>query len=478
MRQKRVASCSAFTNAAKPWSVNGTRGSMGGRTARPELERLTDALAKGFTRFPTLNSAPASERSSTGLSRSRPTVIRSWARYPAFRITGPHVGLWPAFARAAAWASHLPVDGHGRARGRRVRARHRALRPARNAGLRAEKAERVLFASLQDRLPKRILASCAPGKTSAIHERLRRRRSRFGVSYGLEYPLTSRRRGRPRARRPSLGRSNAFVRVGAECAAAGRPSLCWMRHLSANIEVSGSGAEAALTGYSRTELPAARPGQRLTPMLGASGRLMGDLTTSARAESLLMFGSGYLQSWHMRWFEEQMPMTSVTVRNLSDESAGSRSFGPKSREASAAYERGCQPCGFPFMTREDDGCRALQRASRADIRHGRARLRDPRAAGIPRPDLRPIDGIGRRTLGLTIGMYALLFSQDREERIGIWSREFSRDYTPSRAVSRASSPTTSGCLSAATLPSGPRCTPARRLVLTWTWMRRRRCKLL
>ena len=75
---------------------------------------------------------------------------------------------------------------------------------------------------------------------------------------------------------------------------------------------------------------------KLTPMLAASGRLMGDLTTIRVApDRFLVFGSGYLQAWHMRWFAAHLPATGVTLRNLSNDWGGIAIFGPKSRDALA-----------------------------------------------------------------------------------------------------------------------------------------------
>jgi len=67
-------------------------------------------------------------------------------------------------------------------------------------------------------------------------------------------------------------------------------------------------------------------------MLAPSGRLMGDLTTMRIAEDkFLVGGSGYLQTWHMRWLTSHLAEEGVSVRNVSDEYAGIALFGPRSR---------------------------------------------------------------------------------------------------------------------------------------------------
>ena len=68
--------------------------------------------------------------------------------------------------------------------------------------------------------------------------------------------------------------------------------------------MSGPGAEAWLDQLLAARLP--RVGRiRLAPMLGRSGRLMGDLTvTRLDDDRFWLTGSYYLQDWHMRWFRE------------------------------------------------------------------------------------------------------------------------------------------------------------------------------
>ena len=97
-------------------------------------------------------------------------------------------------------------------------------------------------------------------------------------------------------------------------------------------EFAGPGAESVLDRLLAAKLPAVGR-VKLTPMLAASGRLMGDLTTIRMApDRFLVFGSGYLQAWHMRWVAAHLPAAGVTLRNLSNDWGGIAMFGPKSRE--------------------------------------------------------------------------------------------------------------------------------------------------
>ena len=177
-------------------------------------------------------------------------------------------------------------------------------------------------------------------------------------------------------------------------------------------------------------------------MLAASGRLMGDLTTIRMApDRFLVFGSGYLQAWHMRWVcGAPPPAAGVTLRNLSNDWGGIAMFGPKSREALASSDRGgCQPRGVPVHDCPDDGCGSLQCPRRENVGHRRAGVRDPRAAGLPRRDLRPSDGGSAGSSDRGCGDVRAPLSQNREgiryldPRIlaglhagGVWTREVHR----------------------------------------------------
>src|SRR5262249_39832672 len=158
--------------------------------------------------------------------------------------------------------------------------------------------------------------------TSPLHDALTAKNAVFGVSFGLETPLYFGRKGEPAAEVPTLHRSNAFPSVAEECRAA-REEVAVMDISSfGKYEVVVPQAAAVLDRLLAGHLPGI--GRiRLTPMLSKAGRLMGDLTTARLDENRFMiFGSGYLQTWHMRWFGEHLADDGVSVRNLSDEWLG------------------------------------------------------------------------------------------------------------------------------------------------------------
>jgi len=195
-------------------------------------------------------------------------------------------------------------------------------------------------------------------------------------------------------------------------------------------EVAGSRAAAALDRLLAGRLPSV--GRiRLTPMLSPRGRLMGDLTTMRLTEhQFLVFGSGYLQTWHMRWFHQHLVGEGSTVRNLSAEWLGLAIFGPNSRTLLArltAQDLGNE--AFPFMSvrRMDVGLAPaiVGRLSVSGELGYEIYVRAPYLCSLYEAVHRAGEDLGLRDVGL----YALN-SLRLEKGYGIWSREFSPDYVP------------------------------------------------
>jgi len=198
----------------------------------------------------------------------------------------------------------------------------------------------------------------------------------------------------------------------------------------AKYEVSGPGATRALDRLLAGRLPAV--GRiRLTPMLAPSGRLMGDLTTMRLAEErFLIGGSGYLQAWHMRWFHEQLSGENVEITNISESYGGLALIGPRSRELLfriAAVDVSDRT--FRFMT-----VRSMDLAFAPAI-VARISVSGELGYEIYVPNqylyglLDSVLGVAEEFRARQIGYYALN-SLRLEKCFGIWSREYSRDYTP------------------------------------------------
>ncbi len=432
MRQeRRGVLLGVYETPAKPWAVNGTPWEYGdNELLPPDLERLTDALEKGFTRFPTLHSAGI-RRIVNGpftftpdgnpLVGPVPGVPNYWAACGVMAgfCQGGGVGL-----ALATWMVHGEPEGDVF-----------ALDVARfgeyaTKAYTLDKAREFYSRRFRIAYPNEYWPAGRPAKTSALHTRLAARNAVHGVSYGLEYPLYFAPRGEKAEEVPTLRRSSAFAAVGTECRTARTRGAVMDACSYSRYEFSGPAAAECLDRLLAARLPEAGRA-RLTPMLAASGRLMGDLTTLRLGpERFLVVGSGYLQAWHLRWFRAHLPASGVVVRNLSGEWGGLALFGPRSRELLARVTRDdVSAAALPFM-----GVRLLDVAFAPAVV---ARISFTGELGFeihaPQVFLGAIyDRLMTEAAELGVvdaGMYALL-SLRIEKGFGIWSREFSRDYTP------------------------------------------------
>ena len=435
MRQeRRGVLLGVYESPATPWASAGTPWDYGDtELLPPELERLTEALAKGFTRFPALNAAGI-RRLVNGpftftpdgnpLVGPAPGIPNYWCACGVMAgfAQGGGVGLalahWMTTGEPEGDAFALDVARFG---------------PYATRAYTLEKAREFYSRRFRIAYPNEYWPAGRPAKTSALYERLRERNAVHGVSYGLEYPLYFARAGEAAEEIPSLRRSNAFAAVGAECRAARTAAGVLDASSFSKFEFSGPGAEAALDRLLAGRLPAV--GRiRLTPMLAPSGRLMGDLTTiRIAADRFLLFGSGYLQAWHLRWFAENLPRSGVALRNLSDDWGGIALFGPRAREAlERVTEEDVSGEALPFMSARmmDVGLASALVARMSVTGELGYEIHAPQAY---------VRAVYERLMAATadlgvidVGMYALL-SLRLEKAFGIWTREFSRDYTPSQS---------------------------------------------
>jgi dimethylglycine dehydrogenase len=418
-----------YERDATPWSRDGTSWDFGdNELLPPQLERLTDSLEKGFRRFPRLNT--------TGI---RKIVNGPFTFTPDGNpLVGPVPGLRNFWSACGVMAGFAQGGGVGKTLAEWMTTGEPecdvfGLDVARFGAYAtrdyvAEKSSEFYSRRFRIAYPNEFWPAARPVKVTAIHDRQRDENAVFGVSYGVETALYFAPPGEAPAETPSLRRSNAFDAVAEECRAARGAAGILDCSTFAKYEVSGTGARRALDRLLAGRLP--EPGRiRLTPMLSPGGRLVGDLTTLCLAEDhFLLFGSGYLQAWHMRWFAGRLD--GVEVRNRTEDTGGVAIFGPHAREILARLCRGdVTNAGLPFMTfRHMDvgGAPALV-----------ARLSVTGELGyeiyVPAMYLAPLYDRVRAAgapLGLRgTGAYALN-SLRLEKGYGYWSREYSRDYTP------------------------------------------------
>ena len=277
--------------------------------------------------------------------------------------------------------------------------------------------------------PNQELPAGRPLTVTPCHDLLVAAGARHTVNSGLEVPLYFA-PDRDFVELETFGRSNAEPIVAAEVAAVrSAAGACEIAQYS-RYEVEGPAAGAWLDHLLAARIPSV--GRiRLAPMLGRSGRLMGDLTvTRLDADQFWLTGSYYLQDWHMRWFRSQLPASGVTLRNRTEDLMGFLVSGPASRSILAALTtRDVSGSAIPFLSVHD------MRVGSSDALVGRISLTGELGYEIVVPverhralyeELREAG----RSHGLRLIGDRALESLRLEKGYGIWSAEFRQDVTP------------------------------------------------
>ena len=422
-----------YEKEATAWALAGTPWDYGeSELLAPDLDRLTESLDNGFKRFPALAEAGI-RRIVNGPFTFTPDGNPLVGPVPGLRNYWVACGVMAGFSQGggvgltlAQWLLHGAPEGDVQ-----------ALDVARFGCYATERytvarAREFYGRRFQIAYPNEYWPAGRPGKTSPMHAALTAARGVFGVSYGLEIPLYFARDGQV-VETPTLRRSNAFAHVGAECRTA-RSAVALLDICSfAHYEVSGRGAAAALDGLLAGRLPG-EGRARLAPMLAESGHLKGDLIVMrVGQDNFRLTGSGYMQGAHMRWFDEHLRFEDMRVENLSDVVGGIAVIGPRSRELLsriAGFEVTNE--ALPFM-----GVKSMDLAFAPALV---ARLSVSGELGYeitaPRAHIAALHAALSELLpefgGCHLGMYALN-SLRLEKGYGIWSREFSADYTPRMA---------------------------------------------
>ena len=412
------------------WSVEGAPWDFGMTLFPEDVERIAPELQLAFERFPVLAG----------------TGVRRWV-HGAFTFTpdgnplvGPVEGLPGYWAACGCMAGFSQGAGIGLALANWIVdgepgydvfgmdvARFGAY-AADDAYLRATTAQFYARRFVMS-YPNEELPAGRPLRTTPYDEAARAGGARFTVNWGLEVPSYF-------AATPefieteTLGRSDAEPYVAAEVAAVRTAAGAYEIAQYARYEVEGPGAAAWLDHLLAGRLPAV--GRiRLAPMLGPSGKLLGDLTLTRLAEDRFwLTGSYYLQAWHSRWFAAQLPDRGVTLRNLTGERMGFSISGPASRSILAGLtDADIGGPAVPFLS-----VRAMSVAG-LDAVVGRISLTGELGYEIvvARDDhlalWQALDQIGRSRGLRPIGDRAV-DSLRLEKGYGIWSAEYRQDIGP------------------------------------------------
>jgi len=180
--------------------------------------------------------------------------------------------------------------------------------------------------------PNEELPAARPLRRSPVYEQLKAAGAVMGANFGLEQALWFAPAGTPPTESPTYRRSEAFPVVREECQAVRRTVGIYETTNYGKYEVTGRGARGWLDRVFACRIP--RPGRlALAPLLNAAGRIVGDLSMACLAEGrFLIFGSGFAEEFHMRWFALTEPPPDVFLRSAASTLGGFSIAGPQSRE--------------------------------------------------------------------------------------------------------------------------------------------------
>ena len=418
----------------KVWHLEGAPWDYGMDLIPEEFDRIAQELEKGFARFPILRNVGI-KRWVNGAFTFTPDANPLIGPVPGLRNYWVACGVMAGFSQGggvglslAQWMIEGEPDadifGMDVARYGEYASRDDYL----SATVRQAYARRFVLTYPNEELP-----AGRPLDLSAIHEDMSEAGAHFGCIWGLEVPLYFVSGDPGFQETPTLKRSNAFDMIGEEVnAVRSAVGLVDITGFS-RYEVSGVRSEEWLNTLLACRLPRVG-GVRMAPMLAPSGRLMGDLTVLRLADDRFwLMGSYYLQAWHMRWFNDHLPDSGVTVRNLCKEWSGLSIAGPNARALlSSVFDADLSNDAFRFMNcREFDFDDCIAVVGRVSV-SGELGYEINVPEGKLKSLYRKLSEAGA-DYGMRLYGFRAMNSLRLEKGYGSWSREYTCAYTPKMA---------------------------------------------
>ncbi len=179
--------------------------------------------------------------------------------------------------------------------------------------------------------PNEELPEARNVRTTPVYNRFDQAGAVWGANFGLEHALWFAPEGVARKETPTYRRSEAFPIVKAECLGVRKSVGIYETSNYGKYEIRGKGARAWLDKLLACKMP--RPGRMaLAPMLSPAGKIIGDLSVACLDdERYMLFGSGFAEEFHMRWFWSQNRPADVTVLSRASTLTGFSISGPNSR---------------------------------------------------------------------------------------------------------------------------------------------------
>jgi len=352
MRQERNGMVlGTYERACVPWQPRSTPWDFGAELLPPDLDRIAPSLEIGFKHFPAMEKA--------GIRR----IINGPFTFApdGNPLVGPVQGLPGFWCACAVMAGFSQGGGVGLALSQWMvngdpgfdvwamdvaRFGDWATRRYTNTKVRENYSKRFSI-----RFPNEELPAARPHQTTPIYDLMLKAGAVMGDSWGLETPLWFAPQGVEPVDVVSFHRSNDFEHVKAECLAV-RSSLGVTEIANfAKYEFKGPGARAFLERLMCNKTP--KPGRLvLTPMLNPQGKLIGDFTIGCLSdEHFYMWGSSQAQVYHMRWFEQHLPVDhSVQIVRRDMTMVGLSIAGPNAKACLAKLtDEDVSTAAFKFM---------------------------------------------------------------------------------------------------------------------------------
>ncbi|MBX2867045.1 MAG: FAD-dependent oxidoreductase [Acidiferrobacterales bacterium] len=413
-----------------PWAVDGTSWEFGHELLPDNLERIGDSLAQAYRRYPVLEKA--------GIK----TIINGPFTFApdGNPLVGPVQGLRNYWSACGVMAGFSQGGGVGlilaewMVEGEPSRDVF-AMDVSRFGDFPTRAFTRIKVRENYQRrfsvsYPNEELPAARPYNTTPMYGVWQQQNAVFGVGYGMEHVNYFAPEGEEPWEIPSFRRSNAFRTVAEECRAVRTAVGINEVHNFSKFEVTGNQAEEWLDMVMAGRIP--EPGRlTLCPMLSHKGRLIGDFTVTKLSDRRFQLNASYgSQNYHLRWFEQNLPESGVSIRNISDERVGFQIAGPRARDVLDEVARGdVSSSAFPFLSVKEmqiGQCEALvQRVSYTGdlgyeiyvpLKHQVALYQVLSAAG---------EKYGMRPFGMRAMMSLRL-----EKSFGSWLSEYKPDYTP------------------------------------------------
>ena len=431
LRQERQGLVIGFyEQSCDPWAVDGTPWDFGHELLPDNLDRISDAMAFAFKRYPVLERAGI-KTVINGPFTFAPDGNPLVGPVPGLRNYWTACGVMAGFSQGGGVGLTLAewmVDGEP---SRDVF----AMDVSRFGDFCTKSYTRLKVTENYQRrfsvaYPNEELPAARPFHTTPAYALWKQKNAVFGTAYGMETVNYFAAENEEPYEVPSFRRSNAFDTVAQECHAVRTAVGINEIHTFSKFEVTGDGAANWINTIMAGRMP--EEGKlTLSLMLSHQGRLIGDFTISKLDENTYQMNASYAsQAYHMRWFERHLPDSGVRIRNISRERIGFQIAGPNARELLSRVARGdVSTRAFPFL-----GVRRMQVGPCETIVQRVSYTGDlgyeiyvPASQQIA---LYQVLSEAGRDLGLRpFGMRAMM-SLRLEKSFGSWLREYRPDFMP------------------------------------------------